>query len=110
MSLLETYAPSAKFPTKGTRVGGRVTRDAQEIQQRDFDSGEPLFWDDGKARMQLVVTVAAGVKDATNPDDDGERSIFVKGQMLKATREACRRAKMTEIKRGDFYEVTYVDD
>ncbi len=110
MSLLSSYAPSAKFPTKGTKIGGRVTGDAQEIQQRDFDSGDLLFWDDGKPRMQLVVTVDAGITDPTIPGDDGERSIYVKGQMLQATRDACRRARVKAIVEGCFFEVTYIDD
>lgn len=110
MSLLSSYAPSAKFPKVGTKVAGRVTTDAQEIQQRDFDSGELLFWDDGKPRMQLVVTVDAGITDPTIPGDDGERSIYIKGQMLQATREACRKARVKEITEGCYFEVTYVED
>jgi hypothetical protein len=105
-SLLNSSAKSARFPTIATRVGGRVVRDAQEIQQRDFDSGELLFWDDGKPRMQLVVTVATDEADPADPDDDGERAIYVKGQMLQATRHACRRAKKFAIEEGDFFAVT----
>src|SRR5690349_10440372 len=101
-SLLNSSAKSARFPTVGTRVGGRVVKDAQEIQQRDFDSGELLFWDDGKPRMQLVVTVATDEADPADPDDDGERAIYVKSQMLQATRQACRRAKKFAIEEGDF--------
>jgi hypothetical protein len=108
MSLLNSWPRSAKFPAVGTRVGGRVVRDAEEIQQRDFDTGEPLTWADGNPRMQLVVTVDTGNPDPDDPDDDGERSIYVKGQMLSATRAACKKAKKFVIAEGDVFAVTFV--
>ncbi len=107
MSLLSGYGSTAKFPTIGTKVAGRVTRDAEEMQQRDFETGAPEFWDDGKPKMQLVVTVQTG---ETGPGDDGERSVYVKGQMLKATQAACRAQRLTQITEGSYFEVTYVGD
>lgn len=109
-SLLNSSATSAKFPKVGARVGGRVTENAREVQQRDFDSGELLFWDDGKPRMQLVVTVATDGADPADPDDDGERAIYIKGQMLQATRVACKKAKKFAIEEGDFFAVTFVEE
>jgi hypothetical protein len=109
-SLLNSNATSAKFPKIGTRVGGRVTEDAREVQQRDFDSGELLFWDDEKPRMQLVVTVDTGTTDPSDPDDDGERAIYIKGQMLQATRAACKRVKKFAIKEGDYFAVTFAKE
>lgn len=108
MSLLDTSAPGAKFPSVGTRVAGVVVEDAVERQQRDFDDGSLLFWDDGNPRMQLVVTIDTGVRDPMVEDDDGHRTLYVKGDMLRAVREACRRAGVKAIKQGGKIAVTFV--
>jgi hypothetical protein len=110
MSLLNASSTSAKFPTIGTRVGGRVVKDAEEMQQRDFDSGDLLFWDDGNPRMQLVVTVDTGQSDPDDPEDDGERAIYIKGQALAATRQACKKAKKFVIEENDFFAMTFVSE
>lgn len=108
MGLLDSYATSAKFEAIGKRVAGRVVRDAVEVQQRDFESGDPLFWDDGNKRMQLVVTVDTGVIDPTIEHDDGERAIYVKGQMLAAVKAALKKTRSREIREGGFFAVTLV--
>lgn len=110
MTLLDSYAPSAKFGSKGARVAGRVVRDAVEVQQRDFDTNEPLFWEDGNKRMQLVVTVDTGNIDPTIEDDDGERAIYVKGQMLAATKKALRKTRSKWINQGGYFAVTLIDE
>lgn len=97
MSLLASRPPAAKFPEIGAIVKGTLTKDSEEGQQRDFDTNDLLFWDDGNPRMQLVIEVATGVLDPTNPDDDGERTFYAKGDMLRAIKDAKRRAKL----RGD---------
>ena len=58
---------SAKFDAHGDCVNGTITETPELRQQTDFDTGAPLFWDDGKPKMQLVVTlatIAIGVPDA----------------------------------------------
>lgn len=110
MGLLDTYATSAKFDSIGKRVAGRVVRDAVEVQQRDFDTNEPLFWDDGNKRMQLVVTVDTDNIDPTIEDDDGERAIYVKGQMLAAVKAALRKTRSREIREGGYFAVTFVSE
>lgn len=85
--LLAGGAPAAKFPTIGTVVQGAVVA-AELREQTDFDTGRPLVWDDGKPRMQLVVTIQTDESDGG--DDDGTRRIFAKGQMLAAIRTAVR--------------------
>jgi hypothetical protein len=110
MSLLDSRAPAAKFENIGTRVGGRVVRDSEEVQQRDFDSGELLFWDDGNKRMQLVVEVEAGEHDPEIEADDGNRTFYVKGQMLSAVKAAIRKSgsKAKVIEEGAHLFVTFV--
>jgi hypothetical protein len=119
MGLLDTYAKSATFPTKGARVAGRVVRDAAEIQQRDYDDGSPLYWGEGGKKvtvntgepcMQLVVTVDTGQTDPTVEDDDGLRAIYFKGRMLKALKEQTRKHRRSKVAEGDWVGVTFVEE
>lgn len=110
MGLLDTRPPAAKFPTLGTRVGGEVTADATEVQCRNFDTGDLEFWDDGNPRMQLVIEVKTTQRDPASSDDDGTRTIYAKGAMLAAIRDACRKARSKAIRVGDELWITYIRD
>jgi hypothetical protein len=78
-------APVAKFVNPGDTHKGRLV-DAEKRQQTDMEQ-KPLFWDDGNPRMQVVATI-----DTDTPDENGEtlRRLFIKGEMLKAVREALK--------------------
>ncbi|MEU9606183.1 hypothetical protein [Streptomyces sp. NPDC048057] len=102
--------PSAKFPTLGTTVSGRITERPTVEQQRDFTSGELKFWDDGKPQMQLVVTLATAERDPANPEDDGTRRLYVKGQMKNAVAAAVRGAGARGLEVGGTLSVTYARD
>lgn len=67
---------SAKFEEIGESITGQVIS-TEVRQQTDLATGNPLTWDNGDARMQLVVTLATALKD--DADDDGKRSIYIKG-------------------------------
>jgi hypothetical protein len=107
--------PSLKFPTVGTSHTITVTA-VEKSQQTDFDTGEPLFWDDGKAREQLIITgrLAPEDWDPEEEDDDpdaGYRRLFVKSGLTKALSLALKRAKTkaSQMPGGDL-TMTYVDD
>jgi hypothetical protein len=82
--LMGGSVPSAKFETHGDTVTGVITDTPEVRPQTDFDSGQPLFWDDGKPKMQLVVTLATDQRDPANADDDGTRRVYVKGKLQQA--------------------------
>ena len=107
--LLAGGAPAAKFPTIGTTVKGTVLK-AEVTQQTDFDSGEPKFWDDGKPMLQIVLTIQTDERDPDIVNDEGERRIFVKGQMLQALRSALRAVGARDITPGDTIAVQYTGD
>lgn len=123
MGLLDTYAKSATFDRVGDRVGGRVIGAPREVQQKDYDSGKPLWWTaeggrpstdpeerDGTKRnpvMQLVVTVDTGRIDPAVEDDDGERAVWVRGQMLQAARAALKRVRAKHIEPGGEFWVVF---
>ena len=87
--LAEGGVPSAKFDTVGKWVSGTIVA-AEKRQQTKVGSGELLFWDDGRPRNQLVVTIQT---DETSDDiegDDGQRRIYARGIMLNELRKAIR--------------------
>jgi hypothetical protein len=93
-------APVAKFPTIGTTHLGTITH-LEARQQRDFDKGEPLTWDDGSPRMELVITI----------DNAGEvNRLFVKGAMLSALRDEIRRLGLKKPEIGGKLAVKYSHD
>jgi hypothetical protein len=100
-------APSAKFPTVGTSHGGRITEQPTVEQQRDFQTGNPKFWDDGNPMMQLVVTIQTDERDPSVENDNGRRRIFVKGQLKTAIQEAVRSAGARGLEVGGHLTVTY---
>lgn len=101
---------SAKFPTIGTTVSGRITERPTVEQQKDFTTGDLKFWDDGKPQMQLVVTLATNEIDPANPDDDGARRIYIKGQMKNAVAQAVRTSGARGLEVGGVLSVTYSAD
>ena len=60
---------------KNDTVTGVVVKVEQQ-QKRDMDTGAPVTWDDGRARMQWVFTLQA---QPPNDDDDGLRNIYAQG-------------------------------
>lgn len=103
-------APTAKFPTPGTTIGGRITEQPKVEQQRDIQSGEQKFWSNGDPMMQLVVTIQTDERDPSLEDDDGRRRIFVKGQMKNAVADAVRQAGAKGLEVGGTLHVRYTHD
>jgi hypothetical protein len=106
--LAGSRVPAAKFPTLGDSVGGPITEEPQLKQQTDFESHDPLVWDDGSPRMQLVITVQTDRRD--DQDDDGRRRIFVKRQMRDAVNRALRTAGVKDLAVGGVLTITYSGD
>lgn len=103
-------APTAKFPTPGTTVGGHITEKPTVEQQRDISTGDAKFWSDGNPMMQLVVTVQTTERDPEIEDDDGRRRLFVKGQMKQAIADAVRAVGGKGLEVGGTLTVTYSHD
>lgn len=101
-------APSAftKSDPVGTTVGGPIVEQPELRQQTDFDTDALLFWDDGKPRMQLVVTVQTSLRDPSREDDDGRRRFYIKGNLQGAVRDAVRAAKASSLEVGGTLTVT----
>lgn len=92
--------PSAKFETIGDTVTGRIIT-SESRQQTDMDTGELLFWNDGRPRMQVLITLE-------QPDGDDVR-LYVKGNMQNAIKKALRDSD-AKLLPGGTLTVTYTGD
>lgn len=92
----------------GTRRGGKIVERPELRQQTDYDDGHPLTWDDGSPRNHLVVTVQGDLRDPSNPDDDGRRRFYVKGNLQRVTRDALRSAGVGGLEVGGQLFVTRI--
>jgi hypothetical protein len=78
--------PTVKFDAVGTTVTGLVTQVAKK-EDRDM-SGELRTWPDGNPKHVFVFTLNT---------DAGEVSLWARGQMVTAIREAATAAKVETI-------------
>ena len=98
---------SASFEKEGDFVSGTIlSRDYR--QQTEYGSNEPLFWDDGKPRMQIVLRVQT--PDQDNEEDDGVRGVYIKNpsQMWQATKDAVEAAGADGMHVGGIISIKYV--
>lgn len=108
--LLGTSVRSAKFEEVGAQVVGHVLRPPEVQHQRDFTTGEPKYWPDGKPRLQLKVVLMTEEQDPEDPEDSGERAVYVKGFMQKAVSDAVRKAGAPGLQVGGKLLVRYAGD
>lgn len=102
-----TEAAFNKHTPFGTTVGGTVVSSSPQ-QTRDYNTGEPEFWDDNRPKMQIKVVVDTGRPDPAIQDDDGHRAFYIKawGEPLKQLREALRKAGAKTIEEGAYFAGT----
>ncbi|AXQ53081.1 hypothetical protein SEA_RANDO14_61 [Mycobacterium phage Rando14] len=103
-------APTAKFPSYGTRNGGRIIAEPTVEQQRDYDTGKPLTYEDGNPKLQMVVTIQTDQRDPSIKDDDGVRRLFVRSGMRAAVQRAVQAAKVDYLAVGGELWVEYTHD
>lgn len=90
----------------GTSVTGTV-ESIEAQQQRDMDTQEPKYFDNGQPMMQVVIHIATTMRDATIPGDDGVRAVYVKGKNLATLRQASRMVGRDFPHVGDGFTATY---
>lgn len=86
----------------GDTVTGVIEK-IETTQVNDFQTKQPAFWNDGRPKEQIHVIIQTQLRDPSVDDDDGRRSLWIKGWgiQLKAFREACRQAGVKIPKPGD---------
>ncbi|WP_250240946.1 hypothetical protein [Bifidobacterium longum] len=86
----------------GDTVTGVIEK-IETTQVNDFQTKQPAFWNNGRPKEQIHVIIQTQLRDPSVEDDDGRRSLWVKGWgiQLKAFRDACRQAGVKIPKPGD---------
>lgn len=86
----------------GDAVTGVIEK-IETTQVNDFQTKQPAYWNDGRPKEQIHVIIQTQLRDPSVDDDDGRRSLWIKGWgiQLKAFREACRQAGVKIPKPGD---------
>lgn len=86
----------------GDTVTGVIEK-IETTQVNDFQTKQPAFWNGGRPKEQIHVIIQTQLRDPSVDDDDGRRSLWIKGWgiQLKAFRDACRQAGVKIPKPGD---------
>lgn len=86
----------------GDSVTGVIEK-IETTQVNDFQTKQPAYWNNGRPKEQIHVIIQTQLRDPSVDDDDGRRSLWIKGWgiQLKAFREACRQAGVKIPKPGD---------
>src|SRR6266566_211548 len=102
---------SASFPQIGASITGFIMRPPDMVQARDFTSGKPRVWDDGRPVMQQRVVLMTEERDPGDPDDSGERALYIRGGIMqKAVADAVRTVKAPGLEVGGKLQVRYIAD
>ena len=108
--LLSAGIRSASFQAIGDAVVGFIIRQPDVQQQRDFNTGQPKFWSDGNPMMQLRVVLMTEQRDPEDPEDSGERAVYIRGNMQKAVAQAVRQAGAKGLEAGGKLLIKYSGD
>jgi DNA-directed RNA polymerase specialized sigma24 family protein len=64
------------------------------------------FWDDGKPKLQIEVTLDTDYSDPADDEDTGERRVFLFGQKLTAAKEELKRRGLAKLEIGSRFKIT----
>lgn len=98
------------FFTRDSSVGDSVTGPIVSIDVRqatDYTTKEPLWWQDGQPKEQIVVTVRADGIAPEDADDDLHRSVYIKGWGVQRN-AFIEAAKAHKPQVGDIFTATFV--
>lgn len=101
-------SPSLSF--KDAEVGhsyeGTIA-ELRAVQVRNYEDPTKLeYWDDGKPKMQIEVTLQTDYNSADDPDDDGRRRVFLFGQKLRAAKEELAKKGFKTFEIGMGFKIT----
>lgn len=81
--LMGNGAKAFPFENMGDTVKGTIVS-MKKQQQTDMTTKQPAYWDNGDPKMMLVVVLQTELQD--EDDDEGLRSIFLRGGNPKAVK------------------------
>lgn len=93
------------FFNADSQPGATVTGEVVSIevtQVTDFQSKQPAFWPSGQPKQQIHIVLQTSLPPE-DEDDDGRRSLWIKGWgvQVKALRDACHKAGVKSPSKGD---------
>lgn len=103
--------PSISF--KDAKIGDSFTgsiTDLRTVQVRSYDTGEPEFWDDGKPKLQIEVTLATDYLDPSLDEDDGTRRVYLFGQKLAAAKQEMKAKGFSKLEKGMQFTISFVGE
>lgn len=102
--LMRGGTPAVKFPVIGSSVIGVITRPPKMADVTDPASGEVKRWPNGDAKQQVIIELQTELHESE--EDGGERTLWAKGQMQTAIRDAVRAAGARGLEVGGVLQVT----
>lgn len=92
---------------KGSPRGGQILSKSISDQTK-MGTGEVIRWKDGSPRKQMVLLLQT--TERSDPQDNGQRQLFIKGDLPRATREAFQAVGATDVEIGGWLYAAWVDD
>jgi hypothetical protein len=92
---------------KGTPRGGQIL-DKKITNQTKLGTNEIMRWDNGEPRKQMELTLQTA--ERADPQDDGKRRLFIKGDLPRAAREAMKAVGATDLVVGGWFYAAWVSD
>jgi hypothetical protein len=84
-----------------------IIKGLRTVQVRNYDDPTKLeFWDDGKPKLQIEVTLDTNYTDPTDDEDTGERRVFLFGQKLTAAKEELKRKGLAKLEIGSKFKIS----
>lgn len=92
---------------RGTPRGGKVI-DKKITNQTKMGTNEVITWGDGSPRKQMELTLQTA--ERADPQDDGQRRLFIKGDLPRASREAMKPYGAHDVEIGAWFYAAWVDE
>lgn len=91
----------------GSSISGMIIEAPALVQQKDFETKEPVVWPSGDPKMQVVLTIDTG---KSNGDDDGLRKLYLSSRkQLEALGRAVAQAGVAEPAVGGEFKMTFTE-
>lgn len=102
-----TRGRGISFPNPGDSVSGTIVAVHPPEQATDPSTQAPAFDRNGKPKMQVRIDLETTQRDPEDPDDDGSRTLYVRGWMRGTIADALKEVGETEPKPGGVLTVTF---
>lgn len=102
-----TSGKGISFPNPGDSVTGTITAVHKPEQQTDPATQALAFDRNGRPKMQVRIDLDTDLRDPAIENDDGSRTLYVRGWMKGSVGDALRKAGEKEPKVGGRLTVTF---